>query len=706
MANENENKRYQVNHYHSLDKTANGEAVAPAAGDLGESEMALNLAKGVETLYVKNGAGEVIATPLGTREYDSLKKQLEEVAQVYSIYGMARVNGESSPAGTIFFGEEANFKQIANVSHLGLVDYNGKLYKRCANCRVDKAVDGVDLAIDGSDGDVLLYIDRTVYVCRFTDIVEGVADNKPINVFAVGLAPFSIYGHAAKAIKPFAFSPQFTVNGQLTATNNTKGVTDIRSCAHSFYNKNIAGSHSAVMAWFNETYKANGNGFPSQYMSSMNSIWQAQGKNVEQTTNRPYMGGYYEFTELLIMLMYLENKSLYHQALNDFGCGCTLSNPATSQAYFGDDTMSGNSGVMFVKGSGESKVKTFARLMGNDTPIVNGSATSNYPIAGLCGTGYYGFTEMLETQRVLNDIAKAGLVNKIWTQKDGNDANKSVIFEYDENGNMKVSDFTNEEFVDGANMVPNKKYYQVRNTLSCQGMNEGVMTAVVNTYVKLTFKDGTTVKGVDHTGGYAVYKLSRAVYRGMSISFEGMFTQMQGCHYVRVHRSEDDKIVSYFIAAEDVESVPAQQAASIEYFGDEDAELAMEAGLTKKVMNHGPLPPTHTSHYGWAGKSDYNMSLFCLIDDDLAGGSTKLSGSISTKECSFLWNYASWSNGDTGTLNSNGTPRIGRKCVNAVVVGCNANLDTASARSVHGSSAVSAGYDRYAGRFSLPHLTF
>ena len=705
MAENTNEERFKVNHLHSEDvDTVTKEPKAPEATELGVSEMALNLAKGVETLYVKNKEGEIVATPLGTRGYDALRKQLEEIAQIYSIYGMARVNGETSAAGTIFFGEEANFKQIANVAHMGLVDNTGKLYKRCANGRIDKAVDGTDLAIDGSDGDVLLYIDRTVYVCRFTDTVEGVASNKEINVFAIGLAPFTIYGHAAKALKPFAFSPQFTVNGQLTKTNNgdkVNGVEDVRACAHSIYNPNIAGSYSAVYNWFKQTYKANGNGFPSQYVSSMNSIWQAQCKNPDQTTNRPYMGGYYEFTELFLMLMYLENKTLYHQELSDFGCGCTLSRPAENQTYFGDADMSGNSGVMYVQSDG---TKTFSRLMSTVT-IANGSSFTNNPIGGLCGSGWYGFTQMLETQRVLNDIAKAGLVNKIWTQKEDNENNKAVVFEYNDEGNIIVSAFTNEEFATGANMTPNKRYFQVRNTKNCQGMADGVMTAVVNTYIRLDFADGTTVAGVPHTGGYAVYKLSRAIYRGMSVSFEGMFTQMQGCHYVRVHRNEDDKVVSYFIAAEDVDSVPAQPAASIEYFGDENAELAMEANLTKKVMSHGPLPANHASHYGWAGKADYNMSLFCLVDDDLEGGGTKLSGSISTKECSFLWNYASWSNGDAGTLNSNGTPAKGRKCVNAVVPGCYAGSGYASARTVSGGGAVSHGSVSFAGRFSLPHLT-
>lgn len=702
-----ENKVKKVYNKRSSE-VVNGKAKVPKASDLGDGQIAINDAKGAESLFITNAAGEVVETPLGYRVYDDIRRQLQDISQVYSIYGFARVNGDTSPAGSIFFGEKSNLIQIANEVHLGLVNYDGKLYKRCANCRIDAAVDGTELLIDGSDGDVLIYAGKVLYMCKFTDIVDG----NELNVMALGLSPFTIYGHVAKEIKPFAFSPQYTVNGKLTATNNAKGVEDIRSCAHSIYNKNVAGSHTAVMGWFNETYKANGGGYPAQSINAMNSIWQGQCKNADEKTNRPYMGGYYEFTEILLMLMYFENGSLYHQALNNFGCGCTLSSPATSQASFGDAGMSGNSGVMCVKGEGESKSKLFLRLMSSET-ITNGSSTTNHPIGGLCGNGWYTFTEMLETQRVLNDIAKAGLISKIWTQKEGNEANKSIVFEYDEDGKMIVSDFTNEEFVDGANMVPNKRYYQVRNTLECQGMIDGVMTAVVNTYIKLTFKDGTTVKGIDYTGGYAVYKLSRAIYRGMSLPFEGMFVQQQGCNFVRTHPeklwnpetqafdgadNDNQTIYSYFKCAESVDEIPPQAASSIQYFGDIDQVTAMEAGLTKSRLLFGAVcNAQYTGPQGWIKSADYNLSLFCPLSYSGA--------SINTHECSYLWNYASWSNGDTGTLNSNGTPRKGRKCVNAVVVGCSANDGTASARTVSGNPAVSHSDVSYAGRFSLPALS-
>lgn len=672
---------------------------APTADIMESGEAFVNLAKGTEHLYFKNAENEVIATKLGpldkeldetseygvenqaiTKKYNELKKQLDILAQIYSIYGFARVNGDNSPAGTIFFGEDSNLKEITSHFHMGLTTKGGTLYKRCANCRLDVAVDGTALKIDGTDGDVMLFTDSKLYFLKGTvaapaDINLG--DGVELNIIALGMSPFTIYGANAKAFAPFALNPQYTVNCKID------GVDDV-VCAHSIYNTAYAGSYSRPNNWFNETFKPNGNGYFTQGISSMQSIWYAQGKNADQKTNRPYMGGYYEFFEIFIALMFCELKSVYHQSLTSFGTGCTRSNPATDAASFGDKTMRGNSGVMYVQANG---TKTYSQL----TTIA------------LCGNDY-GFTEMLEPDRILNDIAKAGLISKIWDGVTADSANCSVVFEYDETGNMKVSDFTNEELATGANMVPNHKYYQVRSVPNTKGMADGAMTAVINIYVKMTFKDGTTVNNVDHTGGYAVYKLSHPVYRGMCLQ-DGMYSQMQGCHYVNYciegttgenGVKEEDKYVTYFKCAENVDDIPAQQAASIEYFGDVNKDLEMERGLTKVVQTHGELTLAQKSGYNiWAKKADYNASLLCYTQ----GGA-----SISTGECAFFWNSGSWGNSDTGHTTNGYLPTAGRKCVNAVVVGCGSGNGGSSARTVCGTDAVSVSFGYYVGRFALPHL--
>ena len=662
---------------------------APTADIMESGEAFVNLAKGTEHLYFKNAENEVIATKLGpldkeldetseygvenqaiAKKYNELKKQLDLISSIYSIYGFARINGETSPYGTIFFGEDSNLKEITSHFHMGLTTRDGKLYKRCADCRLDVAVDGTALKIDGTDGDVMLFTDSKLYFLKGTVAAPAdlnLGDGVELNIIAFGMLPFTIYGAQAKAFAPFALNPQYTINCKID------GVDDV-VCAHSIYNTAYAGAYSAPYNWFNETFKPNGNGYFNAKISSMQSIWYAQGKNADQKTNRPYMGGYYEFFEIFIALMFCELKSVYHQELTLFGTGCTCSDPATDAASFGDKTMRGNSGVMFVQANG---TKTYIPL-----------DTSN-----LCGD-MYGFTEMLEPDRILNDIAKAGLISKIWDGVTADSANCSVVFEYDEAGNMKVSDFTNEELATGANMVPNHKYYQVRNVPNTKGMTDGVMTAVINIYVKMTFKDGTKIDRVDHTGGYAVYKLSHPVYRGMCL-MDGVFSQMQGCHYVN-YCIEGGKYVTYFKCAENVDDIPAQQAASIKYFGDINKVLEMERGLTKVVQTHGELTLAQKLSYNvWAKKADYNASLLCYTQ----GGA-----GISTGECAFLWNSGSWGNGDTGHTTNGSLPTAGRKCVNAVVVGCSSDVDDSSARTVISAYAVSFSYDFYAGRFSIPHL--
>ena len=664
---------------------------APTADIMESGEAFVNLAQGTEHLYFKNAENEVIATKLGpldkelnetseygvenqaiAKKYNELKKQLNSIALTCSVYGFARVNGDNSPDGTIFFGKDSNLEEITSHFHMGLTTRDGKLYKKCANCRLDIAADGTALKIDGTDGDVMLFTDSKLYFLKGTVAAPAdlnLGDGIELNIIAFGMVPFSIYGVNAKAFDPFALNPQYTVNCKID------GVDDV-VCAHSIYNTVYEGSYSEPYGWFNETFKPNGNGYFSQYINSMQSIWYAQGKNADQKTNRPYMGGYYEFFEIFIALMFCELKSVYHQSLTSFGVGCTLSDPATDAASFGDKTMRGNSGVMYVRADG---TKTYSEIT-NGVRISNNGNTSYNSTYGLCGSGY-DFTEMLEPDRILNDIAKAGLISKVWDGVTADSANCSVVFEYDEAGNMKVSDFTNEELATGANMVPNHKYYQVRSVPNTKGMADGAMTAVINIYVKMTFKDGTEVNTVDHTGGYAVYKLSHSVYRGMCL-LDGMFSQMQGCHYVN-YCTEEGKYVTYFKCAENVDDIPAQQSESIEDFGDVNQDLEMERGLTKVVQTHGELTYEQKRDYlVLAKKADYNASLLCYTQ----GGA-----SISTGECAFL-------------LNSGPRPTAGYKYVNAVAVGCTLYDDNSSTRTVNSDHAASDSNDNYAGRFSIPHL--
>ena len=611
---------------------------------------------------------------------------MDSIALTYSVFGFARVNGDNSPAGTIFFGKDSSLEEITSHVHMGLTTKDGTLYKKCANCRLDLAANGTELKIDGTDGDVMLFVDSKLYFLKGTvpapaDLNLG--DGIELNIIAFGMVPFSIYGVNAKAFDPFAFNPQYTVNCKIPGVDNVE-------CAHSIYNPAYAGSYTAPADWFNETFKSNGNGYPSAGISSMDSIWYAQGKNADQKTNRPYMGGYYEFYEIFIALMFCELKSVYHQDIKSFGRGCTGSLP--DNAHF-TNQMGGYSAAGIFRSNGFGK---YLALGSSDYRITSGKDATQILLAGLCGD--YSITEMLEPIRVLNDIAKVGLISKIWDGVDNRSDNKDVVFEYDEDGNMKVT------AVFPANMVPNHKYYYVRNVPGIKGMADGVMTAVVNILVRMTFKDGVRAEDLLNNisysldGGYAIYKFSHPVYRGMCLQ-DGLSLQLQGCHYVNTCIKGPDAIspvyVGYFKCAENVDDIPAQQARSIEYYGDVNKELEMERGLTKVVQTRGEFTLEDGDYSIWAKKADYNASLLCYTQ----GG-----GSISTCECAVLHYSGSWGNEDTGTNGDSSLPAVGRKCVNAVIINCGLTGKGMSVRTVEASNAVTSRSIIVNGCFSIPHL--
>ena len=664
--------RQKLIHIHSKDQnSAKTGPKLPTAGTIEYGEIAVNYLKDNETISFRNSSDEIVQVAMEKEcnaRYTALKKQLDELAQIYSIYGFARVNGENSGAGTIFFGDYANMKELSSHMNMGLMKSDGSLYKRCANGRIDLASDGTELKIDGTDGDVMLFTNAKMYFLKATvdaptDLNLG--DGKQLNIIALGMSPFTIYGINAKGFNPFALTPQYTVN--------------VNKVAHSVYNTNYVGTCNTPTASFNETFKASGAGYFSQYVTAMQSIWYAQGKNASQTTNRPFMGGYYEFFEIFISLMFLELKSVCHQDKASFGCGCTMSEVVTS-ATFGDSAMSGNSGVMCKVGS---ETKYFGLMGGN---YIN----NTYPVGSLVGGSWYGFTEMLEPIRILSDVAKAGLVSKIWDGVTSSSANQSVVFTYDDNGNMVVSSLTNKNLAEGTNMTANKKYYQIRNVPNCMGMSDGAMTAVVNIFVKMTFKAGISVSGASTTtksGDYAVYKFSHPVYRGMCI-LDGMFKQMQGCHIVK--ENSGGTYTNRFIYADSYEDIPAQSAESIIYYGNIADTTPMEQGLNNSVI------ASQGNSDFWVMDANYNASLFCYCNTG---------GGISSCESAFTWRSACWGNGDTsGTAETNSLPKDGRKCVNASVLGCRANLADASVRTLASHSAVSVSYDAYAGAFALPEL--
>ena len=97
---------------------------------------------------------------------------------------------------------------------------------------------------------------------------------------------------------------------------------------------------------------------------------------------------------------------------------------------------------------------------------------------------------------------------------------------------------------------------------------------------------------------------------------------------------------------------------------------------------------------GWVSKADYSQSLLCLPAH---------SGGMHTKECRYTWNnnYI-WGYGDSTT----GLPDTGKEGVKALVAGCTARYDLASACTAFCDYGVGAGRGIYAGALAVPQLKF
>mgnify|MGYP007113979798 CR=1 FL=1 len=404
--------------------------------------------------------------------------------------------------------------------------------------------------------------------------------------------------------------------------------------------------------------KTAGGGYPSQYVSCVDSLRLAQNKNTDAFSNRPYTGMYYEFYEALLALFYAEIGSLKHTTLDMFGTGLTPTDAASDSTFY-DDAISAVSGWKIL-----TSTPTYSNVWGNEAVTVG--STKNNLVGGVAGNSWYGVVESLEAQRVLDGIAKAGLVSRI--------GSKANIFYFD--GNLVCSSDGSINPSDGTGMAVNKHYYVVRGVPGCEGMADGVMTAVVNSYTLMEFADGVqlTSGSVDLTGKKAILKRSIPVYRGFTLPYVGLFRQMDGAFLVaKVDNSNN--ISMEFRCAASYEDIKARK--SFGYEASVDGEADIEKGLSQVYL----YPARQSSEY-WVSKCDYNLSLFC---------NTAFNGGTRTHENMYMWMYDSNNAGK------------GKRQVHGSVVGC--VLVTwaprASVRSVYGGyhAGSQAGY--FAGAFAI-----
>lgn len=605
---------------------------------------------------LRDGVFASISTQLGNlsqkeNETRSLAVELKEKMATFvdtnPYVGMVRMNGDASPDAEMTFGDKQLMHEVGAEWKLATVK-DGVVTHVMAPGRLTLDENGEEVKIDGSDGDVML-INRNANVINATKIIDG----REMNCLAIGKTAAKWYGVESKKMPAFGMTPCETVNAKIEG--------DTRSQAHCVYNTTLNGMYgTADTSVLKASYINRGAGHAST-TSAVLSIQNAQNKNTDPLTSRPYMGWHHGTYEALLTTMFAEIGSVDHTDVKMFGSGMTVQYISASQ--FNDDAISGVSGWKIIAATGEIYYSDY--LIAAAYVV---SRNSNIPLANGLSTALYNPVQLLEGQRILDAIAKAGLIDKI--------GNKANIFYYDENGNAVCASDGSVNLDTGEGMEMLKFYFVVRNVPRCEGMKDGVMTAVVNRYVKTEIADGcqSTDRKVSFDGAIAILKVSIPVYRGFTLPYVGQFRQMSYAYYT-IHNIDGTTHVDYRCteSMDDVQPLTVfnQNAYQCAY----GTKPPMLVGLNKK-KDYGVTDMRES----YIKSSDYNMSQFCYKTVD---------SSLHTHECAFLWLYPS-SNGGVGTSQVHGS-----------LVGCGAGNSYVSARTACCYDHAGYGDIVYAGAFAV-----
>lgn len=630
-------------------------AATKSANDAAAGAEKVNATITDNTLEVtdRTGAKKTLALAEQTEVNEKiadLDLRVSALSNPNNFVGFTRVNGDASGDATTTYGDTDLLHEVAAEWKLATVK-NGVVTHVAAPGRLTLDENGEEMKIDGSDGDVML-INRNAHLLKATKTIDG----KELNLMGISKTPASWYGVTSKKMSAFGMTPCETVQGKI--------FDDVRSQAHCVYNTSglVNGSYTAPNGTFKESYVKSGAGYVHAYASAVNTIQQAQNKNADAMTAKPYMGWYYETYECLLATLFSELGSVKHTDIASFGVGCT--NVDFSASNYNDANISGTSGWNIIMPDGTNKYQS---LWGK-VCIEKGSET--VLMTGVNG-GYeqYTFVQVLEGQRILDGIAKAGLTDKI-----GNSAN---IFYYDDNGGVVCSSDGSVNLTKGTGMETLKFYYVVRNVAKCQGMADGVMTAVVNRYVKMEFADNVylTDKTTSLAGAAAVLKVSIPIYRGFTLPLVGYFRQLSYAYYT-IHNVNGALSADYRCAKrmEDVTSLKDFTAAAY------NAAYGSLPPLIKDLPLKCDIPVASGFTEQWAKTANYSMSLLCYT----AGGGGKRSN-----ENAYWWLYLSNNNGENTSQ------------VHGSVVGCSAAHGSASARSAICSNHAGTGWGNCAGAFAV-----
>ena len=634
---------------HITHKSSDVADKAPKATDIANGEIAVNYAKDTERLYIKNNAGEIIPFSSDHIIKDYVDKSNSVIIEnltdlTYRV--MARGYDVSNPNLANVYGSKDALNRVLKHYKMGLFK-KGVLVKECAPCRITKAVDGSDINIDGSEGDIMLYTDTPIYRdrCSVSGVTVPNSSATTHNMIGLGLMPHQTSGKEAKKMNPFAFTPGYVqFDGK-----------EYRSC----YNTTYKGSGGEPKPFFTTNFIGeNGaqGGYPVMRQSAIDNMKYSRNKGPK------YQGIFYEFYEMWLIAMYLELGSLLFTDIDSFGKGCTYNTPDASNWISG-----GSSGIRIKNGKGNG-IDDYSALMESNYRIgaaVNGDTGRIHPLNGLVGDNCYNFEEALESQRFVDALVKSNLTDKV----DG-----TTVLEYDNNkkGYVKVSsNYVN--LASGMGMTKGKKYYIIRNVPNCQGIGDGVMTYVLNVFVKTKFNANVYNGSVNVGGKTVIFKFSYPTYRGLEL-LSGAFTQIEGINYIV--GNDGGKMKGSIWYAKDYTDIKYDPFLNGSYnynvpISTPDKDMPYIKGFVK-------AGEYDASNNGWVKNANYDVSLFCATEcgDKIA--------SESTYECGYVWR-----GGDKYLEN-------GFKEVNASVVGCSADFDKPG-RTLNANNSADNAYDYLAG---------
>ena len=318
---------------HIIHKNSDVADKAPKATDIVNGEIAVNYAKDTERMYIKNTSGKIIPFSADHIIIDSV------LNTVLMDRTMGKGYDVSGPTLANVYGSKEALNMVLKHYKMGLFK-DGALVKECAPCRITKAVDGSDINIDGSEGDIMLYTDVPIYRdrCNVSGVTVPNSSATTHNMIGLGLMPHQIGWKDAKKMNPFAFTPGYV---QLDRDAN-----EYRSCYNTSYNGSASVlSPDISLSYFTTNFIGeNGalGGYPVIEQSAIDNMKYSRAKGDK------YQGIFYEFYEMWLIAMYLELGSLYFTGIDSFGVGCTNNTPDASNW-----TSGGSSGVLIKDGKGE-----------------------------------------------------------------------------------------------------------------------------------------------------------------------------------------------------------------------------------------------------------------------------------------------------------------------------------------------------------------